>query len=160
VGEVEREELPEEQKARQTLSALIEEAEKPQPEEARLLRSKFVQVLLLLRRGERDESIALLQNMLHNAYPPFDGAAQLFSEFGLGLRRLGLIRLALAAHKRAWEYAPKDERILFNIARSYHDLNLLTDAKEFLEKALAVAPDFASAKQFLAFLDTRTQKNV
>lgn len=160
VGEMEQEEAPEAQESPQTPPAHCEDPEnRRQPEEARLLRSKFVQALLLLRRGEREESIALLQDILNKAYPPFTGAAQLFSEFGLGLRRLGLITLALAAHKRAWEYAPEDERILFNIARSYHDLDLLDDAQHFLKKALAVAPDFASARQFLAFLEAGTHKD-
>lgn len=159
VGEVEQEEAPKTQELPQTPPVQFEDPENRQPEEARLLRSKFVQALLLLRRGEREESVALLQDMLDKTYAPFTGAAQLFSEFGLGLRRLGLITLALAAHKRAWEYAPEDERVLFNIARSYHDLDLLDDARHSLKKALAIAPDFASARQFLAFLDAGAQKD-
>lgn len=131
---------------------------KEQPEEARQLRSTFVQALLLLRRGEREGAIAMLRGMLGKEYPPFGGAAQLFSEFGLGLRRLGLVKLALAAHRRAKEYAPRNERILFNIARSYHDLGLPDDAREYLEKALAVSPEFAAAKQFLMFLDSGKPK--
>ncbi|CAK7059395.1 MAG: hypothetical protein DELT_01361 [Desulfovibrio sp.] len=154
VGEVAQEE-PGEGEHTQEVEPMpaFDAEEKPQPEEARLLRSKFVQALLLLRRGEREEAVVLLEDLLAKAYPPFDGAAQLFSEFGLGLRRLGFVRLALAAHQRAWEYAPEDERILFNIARSYHDLDLLDEARDFLEKAILAAPDFTSAKQFLAFLD-------
>lgn len=122
-------------------------------EQVRLLRSRFVQALLLLRRGEREECIALLQEMLDQPYSPFEGSAQLFSEFGLGLRRLGLISLALAAHRRALECAPGDPRILFNMARGFHDLGRFPEARDFLEQSLAVAPDFAVARQFLAFLE-------
>lgn len=122
-------------------------------EQVRFLRSQFVQALLLMRRGARSESIALLREMLHTPHTFFDGGAQLFSEFGLGLRRLGLTSLALAAHRRALEFAPRDERILFNIARSYHDLDLLPEARDYLEKALAVVPDFAAAKHFLSFIE-------
>lgn len=128
-------------------------------EQARLLRSRFVQALLLLRRGERGECIALLQEMLARPYPFFEGGAQLFSEFGLGLRRLGLIPLALAAHKRALEFAPGDPRIFFNIARNFHDLGQLPEARDFLEQSLAVAPDFAIARQFLAFLEAGDADN-
>lgn len=129
------------------------------PEEARLLRKKFVEGLLLLRRGEREASVVLLQNMLAEPHPPFEGAPRLYSEFGLGLRRLGLAALALVAHKRALDYAPEDERILFNIARSCHDLGLLAEAKEYLEKALVVAPGFASAERFRAFLEAGSGKD-
>ncbi|MDR3074040.1 MAG: hypothetical protein LBV01_04885 [Deltaproteobacteria bacterium] len=122
-------------------------------EDARLLRSRFVQALLLLRRGEKAEATALLQDMLFRSYTPFEGGAQLFSEFGLGLRRLGLTPLALAAHKLALEFSPHDARVLFNIARSYHDLHLVAEAKEFLAMALEADPDFAAARQFLTFLE-------
>lgn len=124
-------------------------------EEVRQLRSRFVQALLLLRRGARAESQSLLEEMLSQPYVYFEGGAQLFSEFGLGLRRLGFIPLALAAHKRALEFAPDDARVLFNIARSCHDLDRLPEARESLEKALAVMPDFPVARQFLLFLEAR-----
>ncbi|SBV95979.1 hypothetical protein KL86DPRO_10965 [uncultured delta proteobacterium] len=129
------------------------EREEEEAHQVRQLRSRFVQALLLLRRGARTESIALLEEMLREPYEFFKGGAQLFSEFGLGLRRLGFTPLALAAHKRALEFAPKDERILFNIARSYHDLGLLAEARDFLEQSLAVAPEFTPARQFLTFID-------
>lgn len=86
--------------------------------QVRQLRSRFVQALLLLRRGARAESLVLWKRCSREPYEYFKGGAQLFSEFGLGLRRLGFAPLALAAHKRALEFAPKDERILFNIARA------------------------------------------
>lgn len=120
--------------------------------QVRRLRARFVQALLLLRRGARAESLVLLEELLGEPYEYFDGGAQLFSEFGLGLRRLGFASLALAAHKRALEFAPPDARIYFNIARSYHDLGLLAEAGDFLEQSLAVSPDFAPARQFLAFI--------
>lgn len=159
VEEVEREAVSPRAGTEQPPPPAAPEADgKEQPEEARHLRSTFVQALLLLRRGEREGAVAMLRGMLGKEYPPFGGAAQLFSEFGLGLRRLGLVKLALAAHRRAKEYAPRNERILFNIARSYHDLGLLDDAREYLEKALAVSPEFSAAKQFLMFLDSGKPK--
>lgn len=129
--------------------------EPPQKEEAhqtRQLRSRFVQALLLLRRGARFEGFAALEEMLAQPHEHFEGGARLFSEFGLGLRRLGFTKLALAAHKRALMFAPEDERVLFNIARSCHDLEMFSEAEECLQQALAIAPDFAAARNLLAFL--------
>ena len=122
-------------------------------QQVRQLRSQFVQALLLLRRGARAEGLAVLEGMMTQPQEYFEGGAQLFSEFGLGLRRLGFIQLALAAHKRALGFAPKDERILFNIARTYHDLDLLPEARDYLEKSLSIAPGFTAARQFMAFLE-------
>ena len=120
---------------------------------ARQLRSRFVQALLLLRRGARAEGVVLLESILKEPYSFFDGGAQLFSEIGLGLRRLGFATLALAAHRRALEFEPHNERVLFNLARSCHDLGLLIEARDYLRHALEVDPTFSAAEQFLAFLE-------
>ncbi|MCC8194743.1 MAG: tetratricopeptide repeat protein [Deltaproteobacteria bacterium] len=133
--------------------AAISPRSEDEAQQVRQLRSRFVQALLLLRRGARSESLGLLEEMLRAPYDPFEGGAQLFSEFGLGLRRLGFASLALAAHTRALEFAPEDPRVLFNMARSCHDLGLLVEARDYLEQALKAAPDFAAARQFLTFLD-------
>lgn len=143
----------------ETADRIMPPSEPPQEEEAqhiRQLRSRFVQALLLLRRGAISEGIAALEELLTQPYDPFDGGAQLFSEFGLGLRRLGFAKLALAAHKRALMFAPGDERVLFNIARSCHDLELFSEAEEYLEQSLAIAPDFAAARKLLAFLGLKS----
>lgn len=134
-------------------SEKTEQAGEEEAQQSRQMRSNFVQALLLLRRGARAQSLSLLEEMLSQPYEYFEGGAQLLSEFGLGLRRLGLIPLALAAHRRALEFAPNDERVLFNIARTYHDLGFLPEARDYLEKALAVAPDFVQARQFMMFLE-------
>ena len=120
---------------------------------ARQLRSRFVQALLLLRRGARAEAVTLLEDMLKEPPVFFEGGAQIFSEMGLGLRRLGFAALALAAHKRALVFEPQNERVLFNLARSCHDLGLVIESRDYLNQALVVDPDFAVARQFLMFLD-------
>ena len=120
--------------------------------QVRQLRSRFVQALLFLRRGARAEGTALLEEILKEPHEYFEGGSQLFSEFGLGLRRLGFASLSLAAHKRALAFAPQNERVLFNLARSCHDMGMVIEAMDYLEQALVVAPDFAAAGQFLNFL--------
>lgn len=146
----------------ETADHVMPPSEPVQEEEAqriRQLRSRFVQALLLLRRGAKSGGLAALEELLAQPHEHFEGGAQLFSEFGLGLRRLGFAKLALAAHRRALLFAPGDERVLFNIARSCHDLELFSEAGEYLEQALAAAPDFAAARQLLAFLDLKSPRH-
>lgn len=80
----------------------------------------------------------------------------MFTEFGLSLRRKRKLDLALRSHKRALSLAPKDEHILFNVARSEYELGNTELAKQFLTEALSVAPDFTVAKNFQKFLLGRT----
>lgn len=77
----------------------------------------------------------------------------MFTEFGFALRRRRLSKLALASHIRALSFSPKDEHVLFNVARSEYELGKMEEARVYLVKALDAAPDFDAAKRFLAFLD-------
>ena len=77
----------------------------------------------------------------------------MFTEFGFALRRRRLYKLALASHIRALGFSPKDEHVLFNVARSEYELGKVEEARVYLVKALDAAPDFDAAKRFLAFLD-------
>ncbi len=128
-------------------------AEERDPEQA--LRADFALALLQLKQGRRSDGVAGLERMLSRPYAPFASAATIFSELGLSLRRLGLINLSLLAHQRALEFAPEDERVHFNLARSFHDLNKFSTARMHLERALAIAPDFTVARQFLVFLKAK-----
>ena len=76
----------------------------------------------------------------------------MFTEFGLTLRRKRKPRLALKAHLRALELAPRDEHILFNVARTEFELGNTEAAKEYLARALESAPKFSMARNFLNFL--------
>lgn len=80
----------------------------------------------------------------------------MFTEFGLALRRKQRYKLALSSHLRALGLAPNDEHILFNVARAEYELGNLDNARQYLEKALSVAPDFVIAKNFQSFLLGRT----
>ena len=77
----------------------------------------------------------------------------LFTEFGLALRRDKQYELALLCHMRANDVAPDDERVLFNIARTEYELGNVDKSREYLQRALDLAPRFAVARHFLSFLD-------
>lgn len=134
------------------------QAEAPQgaPLQEHELRARFALGLLQVKQGNRKEGEETLGALI--SYPnvnPYDGQL-VFSEFGLHLRRLGLVQLALKAHLRALEWMPSDERVHFNLARTYHDLDDVERAIKHLRIALELAPDFATASQFLLFLEGRT----
>lgn len=77
----------------------------------------------------------------------------MFSEFGLALRKEKLHALALQSHLRALELSPRDEHVLFNVARSLNELGRVAEAREHLRRALSIAPDFETARHFLQFLE-------
>lgn len=79
----------------------------------------------------------------------------MFTEFGMLLRRKRKPELALACHLRALSLSPRDEHILFNVARAEFELGNQDNAEKCLEAALEAAPDFTAAKNFLLFLQGR-----
>ncbi len=76
----------------------------------------------------------------------------MFTEFGLILRRKRRGKLALKCHLRALDLAPHDEHVLFNVARMDYELGNAESAKAHLRAAVAAAPGFEAAKNFLDFL--------
>ena len=78
----------------------------------------------------------------------------MFTEFGLALRKLHRPAEALACHRRALSLSPKDEHVLFNVARSEYEMGNLPAAKAYLAESIAAAPDFDAARNFLDFLNS------
>ncbi|MDR0826758.1 MAG: hypothetical protein LBN33_02615 [Desulfovibrio sp.] len=76
----------------------------------------------------------------------------MFTEFGMALRRKKKIKLAFLCHMRALYFAPEDENVLFNVARTEYELGSIKKAEERLNQALSVNPGFSAAANFLAFL--------
>ena len=70
----------------------------------------------------------------------------LFNEYGIELRKGQMYDLAIDNYKKAIEIDPEDEALYFNIARAYHEMGEVEQAKKSLEKALSLKPDFNEAK--------------
>ncbi len=117
------------------------------------MREEFAALMERLDKGanpdiERDLSRLILRGAGFSWKQKF-----MFTEFGCTLRRKRLLKLALASHMRALGFAPTDEHILFNVARSEYELGNADTARMHLAKALKTAPAFDAAKRFLAFLE-------
>ncbi len=117
------------------------------------MRGAFAGVLGRLR--EEDEPALEELDRLINHPGAFTWRQKyMFTEFGLALRKLHLHGRALACHLRALSLAPKDEHVLFNVARAEYEMGNAGAAKTYLAESLAVAPDFEAARNFLQFLNS------
>jgi tetratricopeptide (TPR) repeat protein len=76
----------------------------------------------------------------------------MFSDFGTALRRRRLYALACLFHEKARGLDPKDEHILFNLARALYDGGNSAEAEARLREALKMAPNFQSGNDFLEFI--------
>lgn len=69
----------------------------------------------------------------------------LFNEFGIRMRKCGLLDMARSYYEKALAVAEADENLLFNLGRVYFELGEFPAAIEAAGKALAVNPAFTVA---------------
>lgn len=119
----------------------------------RSMRNEFSSLMTLLEKGSTPELERAFSRLLQRGTGFSSQQKFMFSEFGLALRRKHRHKLAMACHLRALELAPFDEYVLFNVARSKFELRDVESARNYLARALAIAPDFATARKFLSFLE-------
>lgn len=122
------------------------------------MREEFGLLIEQVREAPQPALEQKIANLLAKEGPFTTEQKFVYSEFGLALRRKRKHYLALAAHKRALALAEDDENVLFNVARAEYELGNNEHAKNCLEKALALAPGFASAAAFLSFLNSSSDE--
>lgn len=73
----------------------------------------------------------------------------LFNEFGIRMRKAGMLDKALEYYQKALRLNARDEHLHFNVARIHYDAKEYARAVESLKEALAIAPDFTEAAKML-----------
>ncbi|QLA15332.1 tetratricopeptide repeat protein [Desulfolutivibrio sulfoxidireducens] len=71
----------------------------------------------------------------------------LFNEFGIRMRKAGMLDKALAYYRKAVALNESDEHLFFNMARVHFELRDFPGAGKCLKKALEINPGFAVASK-------------
>lgn len=69
----------------------------------------------------------------------------LFNEFGIRMRKSGLLEMAKAYYEKALAVSEADENLLFNLGRVYYELGDYAAAADAAGRSLAINPAFAIA---------------
>ncbi len=113
------------------------------------IRANFGIGMVYLQRGETEKAGLVLKRLVDLEAAFETRHKHLFNEFGIQLRKSGMFHQALEYYARALEFGRDDEHLVFNIARAHLEANNLSAAREHLEKALAMNPQFGEARQWL-----------
>lgn len=77
----------------------------------------------------------------------------LFNEFGIALRKMGMYDEAIGHYQKALSFVADDENLYYNLGRACHQKGDRAAAVQWLRRALAINPDFAEGRAYLAHLD-------
>lgn len=112
------------------------------------VRANFGLGLTYFDRGERAKAENILERLvkLDAAFSPEH--KHLFNEFGVSLRKSGLLDKALEYYEKAKGLSSRDENLHYNIARVWFDKSVPEKAVACLDEALGLNPDLEVAKKF------------
>lgn len=116
------------------------------------IRANFGIGLCYLQRDETTKANDIFERLLNleAAFQPEH--KHLFNDFGINLRKAGMLDQAVVYYKRALELQEEDEHLHYNIARAYYARGEHEMAAEHLTRSLAINPEFPEALQFMKFL--------
>ncbi len=116
------------------------------------VRANFGLGITYLERGENSKAEDILARVVK-----LDGAFEqehkhLFNEFGINLRKNGLLDQAVTYYKRALELSSHDENLHYNMARAYLEKKQIPEALDSLLAGLAINPGQETLVKFLAWM--------
>lgn len=116
------------------------------------VRASFGLGITYLDRGETSKADNIFERLvkLDAAFEPEH--KHLFNEFGINLRKNGMVDQAVAYYSRALELATHDEHLYYNMARAYLEKKDIGHSLEYLLKSLELNPTLEVSVKFLLWL--------
>ena len=116
------------------------------------VRANFGLGITYLERGEASKAENIFERLVKLEAAFEDEHKHLFNEFGIKLRKNGMIDQAVEYYERAMDLATQDENLFYNMARAYLEKKDLARTLEYLLKSLAINPALEPAAKFLLWL--------
>jgi len=116
------------------------------------IRANFGIGLTYLDRGEQEKADDIFQRLVKLEAAFENEHKHLFNDFGISLRKNGMLDQCLEYYQRALELCSDDEHLYLNIARVYWEKGETDLTVQNVKKALQINPDFQMGNKFLEFL--------
>lgn len=116
------------------------------------VKANFGLGITYMERGETDKADNILERLV-KLDAAFDGEHKhLFNDFGINLRKSGMLKQAVEYYKRALELSEKDENLHYNLARAYLELKQIESCVSTLLIALKINPQHDVSTKFLMWM--------
>ncbi len=117
------------------------------------LRAIFGLGITQLAMGESEEAGKIFAKLMDIEFPFTRENKHLFNEFGIRLRRNGMLREGLEWYGKALQCSQHDSHLYYNKGRLHLDLGEAQHARECMCQALELEPDLEPARKLLQVLD-------
>lgn len=116
------------------------------------VRANFGLGLTYLERGETSRAEDVFRRLvgIGAIYEPQH--KHLFNDFGINLRRNGMIEQALEYYHKAEEISKHDENLCLNIARAYYEKGSFDSCIKYIKKSLKLNPELEEGIMFWSYL--------
>ncbi|NDV22726.1 lipopolysaccharide assembly protein LapB [Desulfovibrio sp. JC022] len=116
------------------------------------VRANFGLGLTYLERGETGRAEDVFRRLvgIGAIYEPQH--KHLFNDFGINLRRNGMIDQALEYYHKAEEISKHDENLCLNIARAYYEKGEFDNCIKYIKKSLKLNPELEEGIMFWSYL--------
>jgi tetratricopeptide (TPR) repeat protein len=119
------------------------------------VRANFGLGITYLDRGEKGKADSIFERLV-KLDAAFDKEHKhLFNEFGINLRKNGMLDQAISYYTRAMELEGQDEHLYHNLARAYLEKKDIKHAAEYLFKSLELNPSLETSVKFLLWLEEK-----
>ncbi|MEF2146522.1 MAG: tetratricopeptide repeat protein [Desulfovibrionaceae bacterium] len=116
------------------------------------VRANFGLGLTYMDRGDNTRADDIFQRLVGLEAAYTEEHKHLFNEFGMSLRKAGLLDQAVEYYNRALQVAQNDENLHYNIARAYFERGDAEKCTEHLNTCLKMNPAHAEAKEFVKYV--------
>lgn len=118
------------------------------------VKANFGLGITYLERGEKGKAENIFERLVKLEAAFEKEHKHLFNEFGIKLRKNGMIDEAVTYYERAMELATQDENLFYNLARAYLEKKDIGKATDYLLQSLALNSTLEPAVKFLQWLET------
>ncbi len=117
------------------------------------VRANFGLGKLYVETGELQKASKVFGNLAKQDNVLAPENKHFFNELGIELRGLELYDQAVDFYRKAFDLAPDDEHLIFNIARAHYEKGDMAKALELLDDALRLNPGMEAAKKLKAAIN-------
>lgn len=119
------------------------------------VRANFGIGLVFMARGEKDKAHEVFERVVGIDAAFEERHKHLFNEFGINLRKSGMLDDSIGYYKRSLEIAAEDENLHLNLARAYYEKGDLSQAGVHVTTALGLNPDHEEGGAFKRHLEKK-----